>query len=376
LVDAATGNQLWGDQYTRKMTDLIELQSEIVRDVSLKLKSRLTGADTEKIARNYTQNTEAYQHYLRARYHWNRRTTGDVKKSLEYFQQAIDKDATYAQAYAGLSEAYILAPAYGAGTPHDAYPKARKAAQRAIEIDGSLAEAHNALAAVMSNYEWKFSEAEAEWQKALALNPNYATGRQWYAEHLLFMGRFDEGLAEMKRAQALDPLSLIINCLVGVAYRINGQYEESHEQLRKTLEMDPNFPRTHLFLAELHQTTGRYNEAIDEFAKLFILMGEPEAKVEQFAVSVKRAYKTDGAKGYARAMAETLTSNRERAAPPATVLAAYWAEAGETDKAFEVLEEAYRDHDERLLMLKDPRMDPLKADARYKDLVRRVGLPQ
>src|SRR6266536_2701317 len=223
LVDARTGNQLWVEQYSRTRTDLLSLQSEIARDVSSKLKSRLTGAEEQKIAKNYTQDTEAYQLYLRGRYHWNKRTTADVKKSIEYFQQAIDKDPAYGLAYAGLAEAYILVPQYGLGSPQEGYPKARAAALKAIEIDGTLAEAHNALAAIKSNYEWKFDEAEAEWQKTIALNPNYATAHQWYSEHLVAMGRYDEALAEIKRAQELDPLSLIINGVLAVTYRIKGQ---------------------------------------------------------------------------------------------------------------------------------------------------------
>ena len=375
LVDSQTGNQLWGDQYTRKTTDLAHLQSDIAGDVSSKLKAKLTGAEQQKVTKSYTENTEAYQLYLRGRHHWNKRKAEDIKKSIEYCRQAIDKDPTYALAYAAMAEGYILVPSYGVGTPHEAYPKARAAALKAIEIDDALAEGHNALAAVMSNYDWKFAEAEAEWRKALALNPNYATGYQWYAEHLQFMGRFGEGLAEMKRAQALDPLSLIINGSVGMAYRANGQYDKALEQLGKTLEMDPNFSRTHLFLAETYQDMGRYEEAADEFAKVFALNDVPPDKATELAVVVKEAYRKNGSAGYSRAMAELLERNAPLA-PPAGVMAAYWARAGEIDKAFAVLEKAYDERADGMLILKDRKMDPLKSDPRYKDLLRRVGLPE
>jgi serine/threonine protein kinase/tetratricopeptide (TPR) repeat protein len=377
LVDARTGNQLWGEQYSRKMTDLLSLQSEIARDVSSKLKSRLTGAEEQKIAKNYTQDTEAYQLYLRGRYHWNKRTTADVKKSIEYFQQAIDKDPAYGLAYAGLAEAYILVPQYGVGSPQEGYPKARAAALKAIEIDGTLAEAHNALAGIKSNYEWKFDQAEAEWQKTIALNPNYATAHQWYGEHLLAMGRYDEALAEIKRAQELDPLSLIINGVLGVTYRVKGQNDQAIEQLRKTLEMDPNFTRTHLFLAETYQRAGRFEEAADEFGKTFVLIGGPPEDAARFTAALKGAYKTSGPKGYWRTLAEFLTNPRlPSPGPPLTVLAGFWTQAGETDKAFALLEKAYQAHDDAMTTVKDPIFDPIKSDPRYKDLLRRVGLPQ
>jgi len=379
LVDARTGNQLWGDQYTRRMTDLLSLQSEIARDVSSKLKSRLTGADERKIAKNYTENTEAYQLYLRGRYHWNKRTENDIRKSVEYFQQAIDKDPTYAMAYAGLAEGYILFSAYNVEPPGAAYSKARAAAQKAIEIDETLAEGHNALAAIKSSYDWKFDEAEVEWHRTIALNPNYATAHQWYGEHLLYMGRADEALTEIKRAQELDPLSLIINAILGVAYRETGHVDKAIEQLKKTLEMDPNFGRTHVILAETYQREEMFEEAINEYTKLMTIMGMSPEDVSRFSGVVKEAYKTSGPKGYWRTMAElssTYIKQKLGHGAPLTVSAGFWARAGDTEKAFALLEKAYEEHGEDILILKDQRFDPIKSDPRYKDLVRRVGLPQ
>ncbi|MCA1637580.1 MAG: protein kinase [Acidobacteria bacterium] len=215
LVDARNENVIWSEQYNRKQTDLVSLQTEIARDVSNKLKTKLSGTDEKKLSKNYTENTEAYQLYLKGRYHWNKRTGADVRKSVEYFQQAIDKDPTYALAYAVLAEAYILIPNYTNTPPHDAFPKARAAAEKALEIDETLAEAHNALADILYEYDWKFAEAEREFKRAIELNPNYATARHWYAEYLLVLGRNEEAIAEVKRAQELDPLSLIINSMVG-----------------------------------------------------------------------------------------------------------------------------------------------------------------
>ena len=376
LVDAATGNQLWGDQYARAVTDLVQLQSEIARDVSGEIKTKITGEQQQKIAKSSTENTEAYQLYLRGRHHWNKRRPDDIRKSIEYFQQAIDKDPTYALAYAALAEAYILIPSYRIGMPVEYYSKARAAAKKAIEIDDSLAEAHNALASVTANYDWKFEEAEREFRTAINLNPNYASAHQWYGEFLWTMDRPSEALAEIKRAQELDPLSIIINGLVGVGLRINHQPEEALGQLNKTLELDPNFPRTHLFLAELYQSIGRYEEAADEFSKNAILNGIPAEKANQLAVKVKGAARSGGEKGYSRAMAEIFESASGSAMPPPAVIASYWIHAGETDKAFAVLEKGYRDRDESILTLKSNKFDPIKNDPRYKDLIRRIGLPE
>jgi serine/threonine-protein kinase len=379
LVNARTGNEIWGEQYNRTMTDLLSLQSEISRDVSSQLKSRLTGAEEQKIAKNYTANAEAYQLYLRGRYHWNKRTPADIKKSVEYFQQAINKDPTYGLSYAALAEGYILFGEYDVSSPQEAFAKARAAALKAIEIDETLAEAHNALAAVKGVYEWKFAEAEAEWQKAIALNPNYATAHQWYGEQLLDLGRFEEALAELKRAQEFDPLSLIINVVLGEAYRVNRENDKAIEQQKKALEMDPNLTRAHLFLAQAYQQKGMFEEAADEIGKAFMLMGSPPEDASHFSAAVKDAYKTSGAKAYCRTVAELLTNlaaKRPGPDPLPGVLAGFWAQAGETDKAFALLEKLYQEHNEWVLHIKDPTFDPLRTDPRYADLLRRVGLPQ
>jgi TolB-like protein/Tfp pilus assembly protein PilF len=375
LVDTATGDQIWGDQYTRKMADLLQLQSDIVHDVSGRLREKLSRTDRQKVAKNYTENTEAYQLYLRGRYYWNKRKPDDIRKSIEYFQQAIDRDPAYALAYAALAEAYILVPNYRLGPAGDYYPKARAAAVRAIEIDESLAEAHNALASVICNYDWKFAEAEAEWQKALALNPNYATAHQWYSEYLLSMGRYAEALAEMERAKEIDPLSLIINGMVGVALSLNGRNEEALDQLNKTLEMDPNFPRTHLYLADTYQSMGRFEEALDEYEKHFVLNGVPADQVQALGAKVRNAYRTGGAKAYERAFAQIIEGAEGPNKAPVVVIAGYWARAGEIDKAFALLESAYANHDDAIINIKSNRLEPLKSDPRYKDLLRRIGLP-
>ena len=219
--------------------------------------------------------------------------------------------------------------------------------------------------------QWRFADAEAEFRKAIELNPNYPTGHQWYGEYLGTMGRFQEGLDEMRRAQQLDPLSLIINGLVGVMLRTNGQREEALDQLQKTVEMDPNFPRTHIYLAETYLEMERYEEAIDEFVRAFVLNGLPERRVNDLAQKVRNAYRADGRIGYFRALAEALDSN----APP-VVRADFWAQAGEADKAFEILESALKRRDPGLLMLKTGKLKTVRSDPRFRSLLRRVGLPE
>jgi len=376
LVDAATGNNLWGEQYTRPMADLVQLQSDIARDVSGEIKAKLTGAEQQKITKNSTENTEAYKLYLRGRHHWNKRRPDDIRKSIEYFQQAIDTDPTYAVAYAALAEAYILIPTYRLGPPAEYYPKARAAAKKAIEIDETLAEPHNALASVACYYEWKFPEAETEFRNAISLNPSYASAHQWYAEFLMSMGRGPEALAEMKRAQELDPLSIIINGLVGVTLRLNGQPDQALQQLNKTLELDPNFPRTHLFIADLYQSMGRFDDAVDEYAKHAVLNGVPSETANQLTLKVKNATRVGGEKGYSRAMAEIFEGPPGATSPPPAVIASYWLRAGEIDKAFAILEKAFQERDESLLNIRGSRFDSVKDDPRYKDLIRRIGLPE
>ena len=375
LVDAATGNQIWGEQYVRKATDLTSLQSEIARDVSNKLRSKLSGADEQSLAKDYTENTEALQMYLRGKFHWNKRTRNDLLKSVEYFHQAVEKDPSYALAWAGLAEAYILLPQYAGESPHVGYPKGKAAALRAMELDNSLAEPHAVLATIMNEYEWKFDAAEEEYRRAIELNPNYATGHHWYAEYLLSRGRLDEALAEMRRARELDPLSLIINGLLGIIMQLNGQTDEAVEQLKKTVALDPTFPRGYLFLAQVYEAKGMFNEAADEFGKLSGLVGVPPEEGAKAVTSLKQAFKTQGARGYYRRLAEILSERGQTSAPPpASVIAGYWVMGGETDKAIAILEEALARREPEMVRIAGPVFDPIKSDPRYKDIVRRMNV--
>ena len=378
LVEAATGNQLWGEQYNRKLADLTALQSEIARDVSQKLHTKLTGAEQQQVAKNHTQNTEAYQLYLKGKFHWNKRSREDIFKSIGYFRQAVDKDPNFALAYSGMAEAYVLLPMYAGDSPQAAYTSARTAALRALELDNTLAEAHTALAIISSEFDWNFAEAEKRFRRAIELNPNYPTARQFYAEFLLVMARFPEALAEIRRAQDLDPLSLIINGMHGVILRLNGRHAEAIEQLKRTIEMAPNFPRSHVFLAEVYQELGRFEDAAEELRKVAILNGWHEAQVEAAHRRVMDAYRQEGPKGYFRVMAGFFEERRQMreasSPPPITVIAAYWLRAGDKEKAYALLEDGLSLRDPNMLRIGDPMFDPIRSEPRFQEIMKRIGL--
>jgi TolB-like protein/Tfp pilus assembly protein PilF len=380
MVDVQTGDQIWGERYDRKMTDLVTLQSDIARDVSTKLRARLSRADETKVAKTYTANPEAYQLYLQGRYFWNKRTEADIRKSIDYFQKAIDKDPTYALAYAGLADAYTTLPSYTNDTGLDSYPRARAAALKALELDESLAEPHATLGTVLMEHEWNFAEAEKEFKRAIELNPSYATAHHWYSEYLLAMGRNDEALAEIKRAQELDPLSLIINGMVGIVHAVRGEYDQAVAQLKKTIEMDPNFARAHLFLAEVYRDHGKFEEAIDEQERHLTLLGLPREKAETMAEALRTEYRKAGEKAYYRKLLEFIEEVRATnpsLSPPLFEIAAIYERLGEPDKAFEFLEKSYTQHEPDIVRLVEIRsFESIRSDPRFADLVRRIGFPQ
>ena len=378
IVDAATGDQIWGEQYIRKVDDLVSLQSDIARDVSNKLREKLSGADTERISKRATENPEAYREYLKGRFHWNKRTIEDINKSIEYFQKAIEIDPGYARAYAGLADSYVVIPSYSNNRSNEAFPKARAAATKALEIDNSLADAHATLADVLYEFEWKFEESEREFKRAIELDPNYATAHHWYAEFLLAMGRRDEALAEIKRAQECDPLSLIINSMIGITHMLRGEYGEAEAQLKKTIEMDPNFARAHMFLAELYEEQGRFEEAIDEYEKHDTLLGVPSAETVKGLGSVREAYRAGGASGYWKRMLDFAKKRAESdpdSGPPQVLLARLSVLGGDKEGAFPYFEAAFKKREPDLLRLADPAFDPIRTDPRFVELVRRIGLP-
>jgi len=371
LADTKTGNALWTEQYNRKTTDLVALQSEIARDVSQKLQLRLSGAEERQVAKSYTENTEAYQLYLKGRFYWNKRTGDGLQKSVEYFNQAIEKDSNYALAFAGLAESYVIFSGYSVSPPQEAYPKAKAAAKRALEIDETLAEAHAALGLELFAYEWNAAESDREFQRAIELNPNYATAHHWYGnQNLLYTGRFDEAIAEMKRAQELDPLSLVINADLGDTYFYARQYDKAIEQLRKTIEMDAGFYYAHYELGMAYEMKGSFAEAVAQYKKARELNNDPRV-----LALLAHAYAASGKRDDALKMLGELKELARQRYVPAYNFAIAYAGLKENDQAFEWLEKSYQDRASRMTILQvDPFLDNLRADPRLADLVRRVGL--
>lgn len=365
LVDTSDGSQLWGEQYTRKLSDILVMQQNISREVSEKLRLKLSGAQKEQLAKRYTESTEAYELYLRGRYQWNRRTPDGLMKGIEYFQQAISADPNYALAYAGLADSYNVLSTNAVRPPKEAFPKAKEAAEKALAIDDTLAEAHSSLAFIKTVYEWDWAGAEREFKRAIEINPNYSTAHYWYAfAHLLSMGRMGEADAEIKRALALDPFSLIINTNLGRTYHLARQYDKAIEQYRKTLEMDPTFPRAHDRLQEAYEQKGMYREAIADLEKV-----SPE-----FAARLRSAYEKSGVAGYWQTRIDFDKESKQTYAAPYFTAVKY-AALGDQEQAFQWLEKAYQERDTWLVHLKvDPMLDGLRSDPRYTNLLARMNL--
>jgi len=369
LIDVQNENVIWSEKYDRKQTDLISLQSDIARDVSQKLRTKLSGADEQKVAKSFTANPEAYQLYLKGRYFWNKREAKETEKAIEFYQQAIDHDPNYALAYAGLAECYITAETSVA----EQYPKVTAAAQKAIEVDPTLGEPHAALANITDTYDLDYPRAEQEFKRAIELSPHYATGHHWYGEFLAMQGRFDESFAEYRKALEIDPYSLAINTDLGMAYRWARQYDRAIEHLKKLEEMDPNYERTPYYLAAVYQDAGRFDDATAEFMKALGKSGFPAQELEADRKRLLDAVKKYGPVGYWKGLLEInrFGGNENVSAP---LMAAFCARAGQRDEALKWLEKSYENHEIGRLALKvDAKWDNLRSDTRFIELMKKIG---
>jgi tetratricopeptide (TPR) repeat protein len=367
LVDVGSNRHLWGEQYDRPLADLIAVQEEISKDVTNQLRARLTGGDEGAPARRPTQNAEAYQLYLKGRFHWNKRNAESFQTALGYFQKAIGIDPNYALAHAGLADCYVLIGAYGNVRPEDAYPQARAAAMRALELDDTLAEAHASLGRGKIAYDWDWAGARREFDRALALNPNYATAHYWYSYYWFAMGRLDEAARSMRRALDLDPLSLNISAEMGRLLLYQRQYDAAIEQERKTLEMDPNFLIAQSLLAAAYLEKGMYDEVINAKG----------SEVRRVRPIIARAYLKSGKRREALKAVEDMHARSTTQYVPTYSIALVYAAVDDKERAFEWLERSFRDRSMRPEFMRvDPFFDDLRPDPRFQDLLRRAGLPQ
>ncbi|HVS81527.1 MAG TPA: tetratricopeptide repeat protein [Pyrinomonadaceae bacterium] len=375
LVDVRDNRQLWGEQYERKVSDLMSLQRDIAGQIANNLRLKISGEEHNRMMKHYTDNPEAYQLYLKGRYFWNKRTSDGLNRSIDYFNQAITKDQAYALAYAGLADAYVVLPSYSRTPSKEAYLKARAAATQALALDDNVAEAHTSLAMVRFWYDWG-AGAEPEFKRAIELNPNYATGHHWYSLYLSAMGRHDEAIAEMKRAQELDPFSIVINAELGLPYLYARQYDQAIIRFQKAIEMDPSFAFAHFALGEAYDRKGRYEEAIAEHEKALALAGGDAPQVwSAMTGQLEGANQTLGEKGYWQKRLELTKKLYEQHAATAEAVAEMYAIVGDKEQAFAWLEKSYQQHEDFLVFLKiQPEFDALHSDPRYADLLRRVGL--
>jgi TolB-like protein/Tfp pilus assembly protein PilF len=377
LINAVTNAHLWAETYDRKLTDIFGVESDIAKAIAETLQAKLTGAEESLIAKHPTESTEAHELYLKGRFFWNKRTPENFEKAITYFQQAIEKDTSYALAYSGIADCYALLADYSARPPNETMPKAKAAALKALQIDPNLAEAHASLAQILRDYDWDYAGALREIDRAIQLNPNYATAHQWRAESLSPLERHEEAIAEAKRGLELDPLSIIINRILGEMYFHARRYDEAIAQFRKTIEIEPNFPSAHWMLGRVYEAKRQYSEAVEEFIKMIEVSG-PGARSLGNPKEMHDAYANGGWNGYLRYfIAECRKPETTGGYKPAYPVAASFAELGEKDEAFAWLAKAYDERDYQLTLLKvAPEMDNLRSDPRFTDLLRRVGLAQ
>jgi serine/threonine protein kinase/tetratricopeptide (TPR) repeat protein len=372
LVDVATGSQLWGAQYNRKPDDIFVVQDEISNEISGKLRLQLTRAEKKRLAKHHTEDAEAYRLYLRGRHHWNMWTEEGFYKAIDYFQQAVEQDPSYALAYAGVADSYVLLGWNSYLPPKQVFPRGKAAATTALQLDPDLPEAHASLAALLWLHDWRWGEAEIAFKHSLELDPAYPTANHWYAEYLMTMGKHAEVMARMKKGQELDPLSLIINVAVGWAFYNARRYDEAIVQLRRTIDLDPNYPVTYWILGLLLRKTSCFEMAITEGEKGVKLSGGSPLMRAALAQTFAAAGKTTEA---VQTFDELTELAKHRYVAP-YFFAGILVGLGENDRAIEYLEKSYEEHSHWLIYLHiDPSMDGLRDNLRFQNLLRRIGLP-
>jgi len=372
LVDTRTNHQIWGDQYNRKLTDVMAIQEEISQEISDKLRVRLTGDDKKRLVKRHTENAEAYGLYLKGRYQWNKQTLDGMETGINFFKQAIDKDPRYGLAYAGLADAYALLADYNLLAAKEVMPSAKTAAMKALEIDDTISEAHASLGWAKLTLDWDWAGAEKEFQRALELNPNYATAHQWYADYLTVLGRPDEAQASMKRAQQLEPVSLPISVALASTFYYTHQNDQAIDQCRRAIVMDPQFVAAHVFLGRAYEQKGSYAEAIAELKQALQLSEGGSSEL----AALGHAYAQSGDRVEAQKILKELNTRSTQTYVQPIWIAVIHAALGNKEEAFPWLRKAVGDRSVWLIYLKvDPIFDSLRTDARFADVARQVGLP-
>ncbi len=377
LVDARSNRSLWGEQYNRKLADLLAVQQEIAGQISAQLRQQLTGEDKKQLAqKGGTADPEAYQLYLKGRFYWDQRTKESIEKAIGYFEQAIARDPNFALAHVGLSDCYNVLPDYAPVRTEDILPKAKSAAEKALAIDEALAEAHNSLASVLE-LEWDWVGAEREYKRALELDPNYALAHKWYWQFLASAGRLDEASTHIRRARELDPFNLIINTNRAQDFTFRRQYERALEQGRYGLSLDPSFVSTYWDLNRTYFWMGKYREALEAWQKAATLENDQEEVA--IARACAEAYAKAGLPGYLRKELELRTALARRRHVNATEFARLHALLGQKDEAFRWLNRALEDREYALYsqgIKVSPAFDELRSDPRYKEILRKMNLPE
>jgi serine/threonine protein kinase/Tfp pilus assembly protein PilF len=373
LVDVANGWRLWGEQYNRKLSDVVEVQEEIANEISGRLRLSLTGEEKKRLRKKPTLDAQAYQDYLRGRFYWNKRTEEGVKKGIEYFQRAVEKDPGYPLPYVGLADSYNILGYYAYAAPRDVFPKAKAAALKALEIDGTLTEAHASLGYVQLYYEWDWSGAEREFQGVIERNPTYSTGHLYYGNHLIVTGRFTEAAEQFEKACELDPLSLINNTGIGWTFYFSRQYEQAVESLRKTLEIDAHFVFAHSMLGQSYLQLGRFQEAIAEFQTASQLSGASPP----YHAMLGQAFAVAGNSIEAQKILNQLKEQSARSYVSPYCIAEIYLGLSDADQAIAWLEKAYDERARKLVMLKvEPEVDRLRSDSRFENLMQRMNFPR
>ncbi len=376
LLDGRTGGQVWADDYDRELTagNLFDIQSDIAQQIASAMRVVLDPEDQTRIAARPTENTEAHSFYMRGRFFWNKRTEEGFRQAIEYFEQALEEDPSYALAYAGIADSYNFLGWQDLLPSEEVYPLARSAAERALMVDETLSEAHASLAYVKLLYDWDWPSAEEGFRRALELNPDYAEARQWYAEYLAYMGRHDESIAEANRAKMLDPLSLGINHNLGLILYEARHFDLAIEEYQNVLQMDPDFVITHAYLGLAYAEKGMFDDALDEIQKAIDLTeGQSGLYLSTLGFIYASMGKVDEA---GETLEELLELSKHRYVAPVSIAIIY-GNIGQTDRAFEWMEEGYGVRDDYLMGLRvDPRFDSLRSDTRFPELLLRMGLEE